>query len=425
MLTATISSKTSWGYVKSFWKTILIALMVAIGSFSSKVSLAEPTTVIESVAYVTDEKKNLHISAFFIGRRGYLLTSFSNPENVKIGDQFKIEFWNSKHERTEEQMVAVIDLSDQSGIALLRLINMQYPFEHAIITADHIDTSYSLKGGSEVDIYYMGPSSARPQKSTCKIPDLIPVVGGHLKLKRSESFKKSMVGAPVFFEGRLIGIVSDKTSFHPINHATPYVTMAESTIIGKKAIRSLIEDMAEWTAIKRFIDHVRLRPAVAPKLIPITRSDGIIRYEFKADVEKPFGVEYDPTTITAMIYPEWSYPASITEPENRKTVTWAQTKKKNRNLAFKYDYPQSNKELNTNIPIILRKGLPLPIIDLKNNLIEVFNLEKWQREELSITGVQVELEWMVQGKSRDGQPAIMNKIKRDTYLKFEKLEGLK
>jgi hypothetical protein len=217
-----------------------------------------------------------------------------------------------------------------------------------------------------------------------------------------------MIGAPVFYKNSLVGILKSDSSIHPINHAAPYVSMAESTIIGKPMIRRLIEDMTDWKDMNKVIESIRMNPVVDPDIKQEKRRDGTIRYSFVVNVIKPYNLEYDPVTITAEIYPTWDYPINPKKPDERKEISWKSTKDSAPNIVIEYNYPKKNEEYHKTI--LCSK--------LKNELMENWKLKEEQREEIQIKGFHVDYKWRVDGKERDGKP--MSKThSNDKYISLE------
>lgn len=367
---------------------------------------ADHVPVKNAIVYVhlADEVTPIHSTAFFLGERGYLLTVLANPK-VPVGRTLDITYM--KDGAPIAQKAAIVDINEKSGIALLRLTNAKYPFEHAALTIADIGDPFGIDPEQSLRIYHSLPKSPHLDSTDCKLLNATPD-DGRLTIKglEGEKFIASMMGAPVFSGKALIGLLGNNTTIHPINHAAPFVAMAESTIIGKDMIRQLVDgmaksksflseqDLATWGRFLDAVEYVRLLTPVEADIEEVSDPQASLGKIFQARVRiRPLvGIMKDPELIEVTAYPQFTYQAPGDKAPT--LVPWAESQARapqQKDIFFyhKFEKPTRQGELTKEINF----G------SLKQAISNAWKLTPEQSNRLRIDGFLLEWSWEVAGDS--------------------------
>ena len=393
------------------WQIIVLFLPLGFLWCPTGEPRADSPPVDYAVTYLTDGQ-NLHRSAFFVGDRGYLLTVMGKAEEqTQIGKSFSITV-DTPSDGVKKERVAIVDVHNNTGIALLRLTNMRYPFKVPLITADNIGDPFSIPS-KELTIYYATPQGLH-QNITVRLTDS---QDGQLKIAPlGTRWTQSMQGSPVFDQNNLIGIVGNQSTIYPINHVAPFVTMAETTIIGKAKIEQLILGLAEtkklmtkkqqeeWEQFIKVAEFMRRSTPVVVNIDRVQQEGKGTSYWIVAQFQYPLDFMYNPEFIRLKVYPKFSYPS----PSSSGTtfVSWEEVRDRSNKPEHSADAakfvvqeefraPERDKKLKKEVfPRYMSTGL-----------VNAWSLTNQAVENLKIVKFMVQLEWKFKDEeSKDHLP---------------------
>lgn len=279
----------------------------------------------KAVAFIQNPGGGFKQTAFFIGSRGYLLTAFdmSKIPQFPIGKEFDINWYNPSEQKRVDGKAAIVDYSERNGISLLRLEEATKPFGgESFIAIEDLDEITQKSENQQLTILYRSDNAHEPESTTCKLGQLKSTSEGALLCTPNNTFNESMIGSPVFWKGKLIGIVRGGDSIHPIRHATPFITMAEHTIIGENSILSLLGENFDSKTSKvdsikailknvdefsQVINFVRKSGEIKPRIIKRQSPGRFPLFYVQMKIQKKFNIEKEPDEIFASGDYEWTY----------------------------------------------------------------------------------------------------------------------
>lgn len=378
-------------------KIIVASISVLTSIVIATSSRADHISIKEMIAYVPDPPN--HSTAFFLGDHGYLLTVLPDPATATIRKSLNIVL-KAKDGNPTKYVAAIINVDQKTGIALLRLAKVRYPFQHALITTEKTGDLYNtISTQDKLTIYYGKPGSPYVDEEFVTITDLEPDDAGlKFKFVNNAAFLDSMTGAPVFFRDLLIGIVGKHAIIHPINHASQFVAIAEGTVLGKGMIQRLVETMAkkgsllseqDQLAWKNFLDAVAVVQLLTPVSAEIQpRQDLKNVFDLRVKIQPLVNIMKNPSRIFITAYPQSVYEL----PSERRLISWSESRAKADefgDIAFRHTFEA---------PIAdMEKKQTIDFVQMKAAIAKAFKLDPAQSSQLKITGLMVYWQWQIQG----------------------------
>ncbi len=394
-------------------KFIMLVFLFVLGLFSiDQIAIAQVLAPEKSIVYLTDKKGNELGSGFFVGDGGYILTVIKE-ESINVSDTVNVYFYHSPSPESVDRInrkAVVIDIQQNHRLAIVQLSGFDQSNVSSLKSYIMVIPK-NLKGSTPLKIFYA--NSQNTFSANCSIY-LTGTSNGAININALQpKFSPKMLGAPVFADNNLVGILADSESVIPINHAASLLAMAEGAIMGAATVRKLIDEHVqeknEWKELihlledkdmfrqmKELVWKMKFQPKVIPKILAQADDEAGIQHYFEAEIEKPLEIEHEVSSILAKGYPIWSYPRKFEsgKASEYRTLSGKYTQKYMKGIQFEFSYLQGK-------PNQSMKKL-IPIAQLRNSLAHAVGAED-RLDFVKIKGLRVEFGWVVKGPSLDGE----------------------